>query len=373
MDFELNVEQKMLQKSAREFLRKEVSKDLIMELMSSEKGYSPQIWKKMANLDWMRLPFSEAYDGYGGSFLDLAVILEELGRSALPSPFFSTIVVCGSLLQQFASEAMKRAHITKIASGKHIISLAHLSDRNGCQDGPVDMVAEPHENQYRLSGKSFFVPWGDVADFVVCAAETPSGVTLFMLDARTTEMTFEKLITINGIGHSCNIEIENQLVSPDQIIGEAGKGREQIAQISSAISTGLSCRCVGGMQKTIDMTIEYANGRKQFGKPLAAFQAIQHYFADMVSLAEQSKYAAYYAAWRISERLDCRKDAAIAKAWCGESFKDITKLAHQITGAIGYTEEYDLHLYSKEAKRLEVIWGTGAEHRRIVASEMGLN
>ena len=155
-------------------------------------------------------------------------------------------------------------------------------------------------------------------------------------------------------------------------MGEIGKGWGYIEKIWPKISAILSCECVGGMSKVVEMTTNYVNERVQFGKPLAALQVVQHMCVDMSMKAETSRHAAHYAAWRVSEGHESEKDAAAAKAWCGESYKDVTKIAHQVTGGMGFTEDYDLHLYTKHAKKLELLFGNEAFHRSIVADDLGL-
>ena len=372
MDFDLYKDQILLRNSVREFLKKEVPKDLIRELMHDEKGYSPEIWKKTAELGWMGLPFDEKNGGYGGTFLDLAVILEEFGRSALISPFFSTVVVCGLLLQDFASREMKQEYIPKISEGNCIASLALIGGNGDYNLNAVSVEAESSGDSFKLNGSAFFVPYAHVADNIICAAKTPQGITLFMLDAKAAGMEAICLKTITGEAQDCVVNFKNVEVSSAQVVGEVGKGWDYIEKLLPKVSACLSCECVGGMDKVKEFTIDYLNNRRQFGRPISAFQAVQHYCSDMAIMAESSRHTAYYVAWLISEGLECKKDAAIAKAWCSEAYKEVTKIAHQITGAIGFTEEYDLHLFSKNAKKIEVLFGNGAFHRNIVADEMGL-
>jgi len=372
MDFDLNEEQIMLQDSARKFFRKEVPKDLIRGLMHDEKGYSPEIWKKMAELGWMGLPFGEENGGYGGTFLDLAVILEEIGRSALSSPYFSTVVVCGLLLQDCASREMKQEYIPKIVAGNCIASLALIGKNGDYSRDAVGVEAESSGNNYKLNGSAFFVPYAHVADNIICASKTPQGITLFMLDAEAAGIEAIRLKTITGEAHDCIVNLKNVEVASAQVVGEVGKGWDYIETLLPKVSVGLSCESVGGMSEVMEFTIDHLNQRRQFGRPLSAFQAVQHYCSDMAIMTESSRQTAYYAAWLISEGLECKKDAAIAKAWCGEAYKNLTKIAHQVTGGIGFTEEYDLHLFSKNAKKIEVLFGNGAFHRNIVADEMEL-
>ena len=374
MDLNFDEGQQILSETARKFFEKEVPKTLIRELLVDEKGYSPEIWKKMSELGWIGLAFDEKYGGYGGKFIDIAIIFEEMGRAVMPSPFFTTVILSGLLIQEFASDEIKNEIIPKIVEGEYISTLALTGKTGLYSKNEITLEANPTGNGYLLNGSSFFVPYAHVADKIICAAKMPQKeeVSLFIVDGKAKGLEALQLKTINGDGIDCVVNMKDVEVASDQIIGEIGKGWECIENHWPKIATALSCECVGGMSQVVEMTVQYVNERIQFGKPLGTLQAIQHICADMHMKSETSRYAAYYAAWNVSEGLECKNDSAIAKSWCGGSYKDVTKLAHQVTGGIGFTEEYDLQLFSRNAKKLELFFGDVSFHRSIVADNLGL-
>jgi len=376
MDFNFNEDQRILTDMARKFFEKEAPKSLVRETMHDRKGYSPPMWQKMGELGWMGLAFDEKYGGYGGSFLEVAIIFEEMGRAAVPTPFFSTVILSGLLLQDSGSEELKRKHLTKIAGGECISTLALVGKSGVYSKEEIGLEAKAVGDHYLINGAASFVPYAHVADNIICAARTPpasgEGVTLFIIAGKAEGIEIIPLKTIVGEGVDCVVNMRDVKVNQGQILGEPGKGWECIERLWPKIAVALSCKCVGGMKKAMELTIAHVNERVQFGKPLAALQVVQHMCAEMFIKSETSRHAAYHAAWLISEGLDCEKEAAIAKAWCGEAFKDVTKIAHQLTGGIGFTEEFDLHLYTKNAKNLELLFGDGVFHRNVVAGRVGL-
>ena len=374
MDFNFNEDQRILIDTARRFFEKESPKSLVRELIHDSKGYSPEVWQKMGELGWMGLAFAEEYGGYGGSFIDIAIIFEEMGRAVIPTPFFSTVVLSGLLLQDFGSPELKRKYLPKIGEGKCISTLALVGKEGLYSKSGVGLEARPEGEHYHLNGTASFVPYAHVADIIVCAARTSSGegVTLFLIDGKAKGLEAIPLKTISGEGVDCVVNARDVKATPGQVVGEPGKGWEYLERLWPKIAVVLSCQCGGGMKKVVELVTSHVNERVQFGKPLSTLQVVQHMCVDMFIKSETSRHAAYYAAWLISEGLDCEKEAAIAKAWCGEAFKDVTKIAHQLTGGIGFTEEFDLHLYTREAKKLELLFGDGAFHRNVVAGRVGL-
>ncbi|MEE4352856.1 MAG: acyl-CoA dehydrogenase family protein [Desulfatiglans sp.] len=376
MDYTFDEEQIMLVDTARKFFEKKAPPAVLRELLAEEKGYLPDVWTEMGELGWTGLVFSEEYGGYEARFVDLAVIFEEMGRAAFQSPFFATVVLSGLLIQDSGTEDIKNIYLPKIAGGGYISTLALVGQAGHYHKDDVAFEAEPVDGGYRISGTSIFVPYAHVADNIICAAKTPSvgpgAMTLFAVDAKSPGVETKPMKTVAGDGNECVVRIKDVDVSKAQIIGEAGKGWESIENLLPRISALLSCECLGGMDKVVEMTVNHVNERIQFGKPLSAFQAVQHMMADMSCKTETSRHVAHYAAWRISEGIESEKEAATAKAYCGEAFKDVTKLAHQVSGGIGFTEEYDLHLYTRNAKKLELLFGNGSFHRNRVADKLGL-
>lgn len=376
MDFSFNKEESLLRKSAAEFFKKECPPSFVSEMLEDEKGYSPAMWQKMADLGFTGLIFDEKFGGLGGTFLELSIIMEEMGRALLPAPFFSTVILSGLILQDFAGDSLKDKYLSPLAFGEAISTFALTGEAGFNSTEESGWSAEKKGDGYEISGSALFVPYAHVSDIVLCNANVmDSGVeqggTLFVLDMKNAEAQILPMPSISG-DRLCEVIIKGCKVSPDNIIGEIGQGEVYIERVWPKIATAKCIEMVGAIQQVLDMTVSYVNDRKQFGKPLAAFQAIQHLCADMAIQLETSKVIAYQAAWTINEGLSGQKEAAMAKAWCSQAFKDVAKMAHQALGAIGFTEEYDLQLFTKRAKAWELTFGDIDFHRETVATYMQL-
>jgi len=377
MDLALSEEQEMLKKMARDFLTDKFPKTAVKQIEETEPGYSPEIWQEMAGLGWMGLVFPEKYGGAGMSFLDLAVLLEEMGRACLPGPYFSTVILGGLPILDIGSEEQKQEYLTKIASGELIFTLA-LTETSARYDATsITVKATGQNNDYILSGTKLFVPDAHIADYILCVARTgdgakaEDGITIFIVDAKSpgTSCTVLKTIANDKL---CEVVFDQVKVAKENILGELDQGWSEIKKIIQRAAVAKCCEMVGCIQQALDMTIDYAKERKQFDRPIGSFQVIQHYCADMLTDVEGTRLSTYQAAWMISEGLPCTQEVAIAKAWAGEACQRVMALAHQIHGAIGVTIDHDLQYYTRRAKAAEVTFGDVNFYREIVAHEMGL-
>jgi len=377
MDLGFSEEQEMLRTTARDFLTNECPSELVKQLAADEKGYSPEMWKKMAELGWMGLTFPEEYDGMGMTFLDLVVLLEEAGRACLPGPYFSTVVLAGYTIMEAASEEQKKELLTKIANGDLIVTLAVTEPSARYEPDAITVKASPDKDDYVINGTKLFVPDANVADYIICVARTKDGaspeegLTLFLVDAKSPGISTTLLKTIAG-DKQCEVIFEDVRVPKGNIIGELDKGWPVVEKVLEKATVGLCAQMVGGAQKTLDMSVEYAKERVQFGRPIGSFQAIQHYCANMVTDVDGSKYITYEAAWKVSEGLPATMEVSMAKAWVSEAYRRVTLLGHQIHGAIGFCEDHDMPLYFKRAKGSEPTFGDADFHREMVAKQLGL-
>lgn len=377
MDLGLSEEQEMLKTSARDFLQRECPKKLVKQLDESDEGYSPELWRKMAQLGWLGLLFPEEYGGSGGSFLDLVVLLEEMGYNILPGPFFSTVVLGGSPILAAGNEEQKKELLPNIANGEAILTLA-LSEPSVRYDAAaVKATAEARNGEYVINGTKLFVPDANVADFLLVVARTretanpESGITVFLVDAKSPGLRTTLLKTL-ARDKQCEVVFEDVSVPKENILGELDRGWPTVQDILQKATVAKCAEMVGGAQAALDMAVAYAKERVQFNRPIGSFQAIQHYCANMVSDVDGSRFVTYKAAWKVSEGLPATMDVAVAKAWTSGAYGRVTLLAHQIFGAIGFTMDHDLHLYYRRAKASEMMFGDGAYHRAIVARELGL-
>jgi alkylation response protein AidB-like acyl-CoA dehydrogenase len=373
--FRLSQEQEILKNTARKFLQKECPMAFVREMISNERGYSPSIWKSMAELGWMGLLFEEKYAGSAATFLDLSIILEEMGRALLPGPFFSTVILSGITIMETANEKLKKKFLPSIASGDSIMTLALTEREASYTADEIKTRASPRGNAFSLNGVKMFVPDAHIADYIIIPARSAgshrSGISLFIVEAKDKDVRIQPLKSIHHL-KQCKVLLVDVHVPQGNLLGKQGQGWSYIESLLPKAVAGKCCQMLGAMYKVFEMTLHYAQERHQFDRPLSAFQVIQHYCADMAIDLESSRLITYEAAWRLSTGLPSTKEVAMAKAWCSDAFKKLGATSHQIHGAIGFTEEYDLQLFSRCAKAWELELGNGNFHREIVARQMGL-
>jgi len=374
MKLTLTEEQEMLKKTARDFLADKCSKKFVKQMEESETGYSREFWQEMAELGWMGLAFPEKYGGGDMSFLDLAVLLEEMGRACLPSPFFPTVVLGGLSILDVGSEEQKQEYLPKLIRGEKILTLA-LSEPgyHNYDASSVAVEATLGDDNHIINGTKLFVPDAHIADYFLCVARTKpkNGITIFLADAKNPRIKYTVLKTIAG-DKLCEVVFDQMPVPKANILGRLNQGWNAVQKIIQRAAVGKCCEMVGNIQRVLEMTVDYAKERKQFDRPIGSFQVIQHYCADMATDVDSARFSTYQAAWMLSEGLPCTKEVAIAKAWVGEASQRVFDLAHQIHGAIGVTIEHDLHFHTRRAKAAELAFGDANFYREIVAREMGL-
>jgi alkylation response protein AidB-like acyl-CoA dehydrogenase len=374
MKLTLTEEQEMLKKTARDFLVDKCSKKFVKQMEESETGYSRELWQEMAVLGWIGLAFPGKYGGGDMSFLDLAVLLEEMGRACLPSPFFSAVVLGGLPILDVGSEEQKQEYLPKLIRGEKVFTLALTEPGYHNYDASSVTVEATRDNgNYIISGTKLFVPDAHIADYLLCVARTKpkSGVTIFLADAKNPRINYTVLKTTGG-DKLCEVVFDQIPVLKANILGRLNSGWSAVQKIVQRAAVGKCCEMVGNIQRVLEMTVDYAKERKQFDRPIGSFQVIQHYCANMATDVDSARFCTYQAAWMLSEGLPCTKEVAIAKAWIGEASQRIFSLAHQIHGAIGVTIEHDLHYYTRRAKAAELAFGDADFYREVVAKEMGL-
>lgn len=378
MDFHLTEEQKMLRESARDFLTAECPKTFVRAMEKDDRGYTAEIWKKMADLGWMGIAFPEAYGGIGGDLLDLLLLLEEMGRACLPGPFFSTVVLGGFTLLEAGNESQKKEFLPLIAGGDRILTLAHI-EPGSIQFDPffIQLTAQPGENHYTLEGTKLFVPHARMAGWLICAARTqgepssPEGISLFLVGSGSPGLTWELLETV-ARDKQCAVRFQGVKVPADNLLGPLHGGAPVVEKVIAKAALAKCAEMVGGAQFVLDMCVSYAKEREQFGKLIGTYQAVQHHCANMLIFIEGARYITYKAAWTLSRGLPSAKLIAAAKAWASDASKRVAALGHQIMGGTGYMEEHEMTLYSRRAKAAEVAFGDAGYHRKIVAGEIGL-
>jgi len=374
MDLGLNEAQQMLKNSAREFLDAECPDTMVREMEVDERGYTPELWGKLAEQGWLGLIFPERYGGVGLTFLDLSILLEEMGRAMLPGPFFSTVVLGGMAIMDAGSDEQKQEYLPRIAEGQIIVTLALTEPSARWDAAGVQLTATPSGDGYVLNGTKLFVPNAHVSDYLVVAARTGTGaedVTLFIVPRGTDGITQTLLQTIASDRQS-EVVFDDVKLPGSAVLGGVNAGWATVARVLDWGAIGKCAEMSGGGQQVLDMTVEYVKQRTQFGRPIGSFQAIQHHCANMATDVEGSRYITYQAAWRLSEDLPAKREVAMAKAWVSDAYRRVCALGHQSHGAIGFTKEHNMQLFSRRAKAAELAFGDSDYHLEAVADSVGL-
>ena len=371
MDLALSEEQEMLWKSARDFLTSKVPKTLVRQMEEDEKGYVPELWKEMADLGWVGLPFPEQYGGGGFKFLDLVVLLEEMGRACAPGPFLSTVVLGALTVLELGTEEQKKAILPRVAKGEAIVTMAiaepHAIYRPDCFEVEARHVA----HHYTISGTKLFVTDAHVADYIIVAAKTQGGVTLFLVDVKAHGVTCTLLPAMFG-ERQCEVKFDNVKLTRSDMLGGLNRGKEYLERVMRRAAVARASEVLGGLEYVLEISVQYAKDRIAFGKAIGSYQAIQHHCANMLNDLDSCRCMTRRAAWLVSEDLPCALEVSLAKALMGQASRRITALGHEIHGAMAFQHDHDMHLFTKQAVVAEASFGNNAYHGEIVAKELGL-
>ena len=378
MNFDLSEEQQILKDAAHSFLVKECPGTFDREMEKSEKGYTPELWQKMAELGWIGLLFPESHGGSEGSFLDLAVLLYEMGYACLPGPFFSTAVLGGITLLEAGSDAQKKDVLPGVARGETVLTVAWTETRGIYSAEGISLKAEGQDDHYSLSGNKLFVPDAHCADMIICAARTEDpvedkkkGISLFLVDGKSPGLSVHSLDTIGG-DKQCEVTFDKVRVPKENLLKKPGQGWSVLNKVLHKAAVAKCCEMSGGAQRVIDMAVPHVKEREQFGRAIGSFQAVQHHCANILTFVDTSRFMSYQAAWRISEGLPYEKESSMCKAWVSDAYRQLLLLGHQVMGGMGFMEEHDLQLYFRRAKAAELAFGDADFHREIVAQQMGM-
>jgi len=373
MDFGFSEEQEMLRSMARDFLAKECPMTWVRQMMDDDRGITDAVWSKMAELGWMGLILPEEHGGSGLGFVDLIVVLEEMGRSVMPGPFFSTAVVGAVALLEGGSAAQQAEWLPRLAAGDLRVAFAHLEPSARQDPDGVQVTATQHEGGLRVDGTKLFVGDAVGADLLVTVTRAPGtsgveGVQVVLVDAATAGVTITPLKTMDQTRKLAEIRFEGVSVPAGRVLERAGGGWPLVERIVDRGKVGLCAEMCGGAARVLEMSVDYAKVREQFGRPIGSFQAIQHKCANMLVEVESSKSITYYAAWAVANDVpDAPLAAAMAKAYCSDAYRHTAAEGIQIHGGIGFTWEHDMHLFFKRAKSAEVTFGDATWNRELVA------
>ncbi|HEY5578424.1 MAG TPA: acyl-CoA dehydrogenase family protein [Acidimicrobiia bacterium] len=371
-------EQELLRETARRFLEQKCPPSSVRALMESDEGFDPSIWKEIADLGWQGIAIPEAYGGAGSTMLEQAVLMEEMGKVLFPGPYLASAVLAANTIMLAGSEEQKRDLLPEIASGERIVTVAFAEPEGLWDASGVQLEALRAGGEFVLTGTKMFVLDGHIADVVIVAArtgkgETAEGISLFLVPGEADGLTRRRLETMDMTRKQAELSLESVRLPRSALLGEEGKGWEPLETAIRVAVVALAAEQVGGAQKCLDMSVEYAKVRVQFGRPIGSFQAIKHKCADMLVQVESARSAASYAAWAAaSAPEELREAAPVAKSYCSEAFFFCAAENIQVHGGIGFTWEHDAHLYFKRAKSSELLFGDPVFWRRQLADELGI-
>jgi len=371
MNFAFSEEQEELRGVVRSFMEAKSAEAAVREQMETDNGYDEAVWSQMGEqMGLQGLVIPEEHGGSGYSFIELVVVLEEMGRALLCAPFFSTVVLGATTLMHSGDDAAKAAHLPGIASGETIATLAFTEENGKWDESGITATAKADGDNFVIDGTKMYVLDGNTASLIIVAARTDKGVSLFAVDGGAAGLTRTALATMDQTRKQSKLEFA---ATPGTLIGEEGKGWDVLSSVLDLAAVGLAAEQVGGAQMCLDMAVEYAKVRVQFGRPIGSFQAIKHKCADMLLEVESAKSAAYYAGWCAAEMNDeLPSVASLAKAYCSEAYFHASAENIQIHGGIGFTWEHPAHLYFKRAKSSELLFGDPTYHRELLAQRIGI-
>ena len=371
MNFAFSEEQEELRASVRRFLTEKSPETEVRRLMDTTEGYDPAVWSQMADqLGLQSLTIPEEFGGSGFTYVELIVVLEEMGAALLCAPFFSTVALAANALMTSGDDEAKKDLLPGIASGETIATLAITEDNGRWDFSGIECAATQSGDGWVINGHKMFVIDGHVANLVVVAARSAAGVSLFAVQGDAAGLTRTPLPTMDQTRKQARLEFA---ATPAKLIGTDGGAEPGLSKTLDLAAVALAAEQVGGAQRVLDSSVEYAKTRIQFGRPIGSFQAIKHKCADMLLEVESAKSAAYYAGWAAAEDSDeLPVVASLAKSYCSEAYFHAAAENIQIHGGIGFTWEHPAHLYFKRAKSSELLLGDPSYHRELLAQRIGI-
>ena len=381
MEYILTEAQEKLKKEARDFLERECTESVVREAREGEKGYSPDLWRKMADRKWLGLVFPKEYGGSGRSLMDLAVLCEEMGRVVLPSPYLSTVVLGGLVLLHAGSRKLRTDILPKIVKGNCILSLA-MAEPEACSDGNawdpagVQLRVAKKGDHYIIDGRKLFAYDAHNAQYILCVARTSTrgnpanGITLFLVDADSPGVE-HPLLSSTAYDKPAEIQFNKVKVPKERMVGEVNAGWPPLARVLQIGAVMTCAQMVGSGQKALELAVAHAKNRIQFDMPIGVHQYVQGHCIDVLWNTETSRWLTYQAAWKLSQGLPCDMEVAMAKAWTSEAHEKACWSAHQVLAGVGYkSQEGVMSLHSMKGNTLKYYLGDSDFHLQRVAAEM---
>jgi alkylation response protein AidB-like acyl-CoA dehydrogenase len=370
MDLTLSDEQRLLRESVDRFIAETYDTDHRRSMAADPLGFSPEIWKKFADLGWLALPIDEAHGGLGGGAIEIGILMEAFGRGLVTEPYLSTVVIGAGLISECGNEGQKQAILPKVADGSLRLVFAHSERAARFDLAHVDTIAMRTADGWRLDGHKTAVLDGNAADDIIVSARLAGDegahgkLGLFLVHSGTKGLGFRDYSRLGG-GRACNLDLTGVQLAADALLGDGSDALLKIEGVVDRALAALGAEAVGIMQIMLDMTLDYTKIRKQFGRPLAANQVIRHRLADMAMHCDEARSIALRAALMAEAEPVARGRAASgAKAKIGKCARFVAEQSVQLHGAMGVTEELDIGSYFKRLLAFDTLFGGSAHHYR---------
>ncbi len=380
MEFAFTEEQEMIRDTAASFLAQESTSAAVRQAMATEAGYDEALWSRICGeMYWQAIHLPEACGGMGLGYVELVATMEQMGRYLLCAPFLSTVAMASNAVLLAGNEAQQAQWLGRIVEGGETATLAFTAGGGDWSCESVTATWRADGDGFVLDGNYRYVVDGHTANFLVVAAREAGssgaqGISLFVIDAASPGVTRTWLPTMDQTRKQASVELASVTVAGDSLLGEPGEGGETLAKVLDLAAIAVAAEQVGGAQQLLDMTVAYTSERVQFNRTIASYQAVKHKAADMMLQIEVARSAVYYAACVASEALsggplgaELAEAASVAKSYCSDAYFAVAGDALQLFGGVGFTWEYDVHLYFKRAKSSEHLLGNGALHRERLA------
>jgi alkylation response protein AidB-like acyl-CoA dehydrogenase len=373
MNLDFSDEQQVLRDMVRGVLAEHSPIEVVRKTEDDPRGYPEALWKQLAEVGATGILIPEAYGGAGQSLIEAAILYEELGRALAPVPHFQSAVLAARLLATAGSEAQQKSWLPRIASGEAILTPAWLEPDGGFGPKGVQLRATPAGDGFELAGTKRHVGFARAASALIVLARTGSGerdIDLFLVDPAAAGITATQLLSLASDAQY-ELRFEKVRVPASARLGAPGSGWQSFERVLEEGIVLLAAQAIGGADRALEITVDYAKERKQFDKPLGAFQAIAHYLADASTKIDGGRTLVYEAAWARSEgRANASQLAAMAKLFACQTYRDVTAMCQQVWGGVGFTIEYDIQLFFRRAKQLQLSWWDTRELEERVAASL---
>jgi alkylation response protein AidB-like acyl-CoA dehydrogenase len=368
MDFDLTETQELFKRSARELFAQECPPARVREMIEKGEPYSDSLWQKLVEQGWTGLFFSEEAGGLGLGMVEMAVAFEEMGRALTPGGYLSTVALAGSLIEKACSAEYRAGRLRAICEGELRATVALLEESASWDVDDVKLQAVEADGGIKLTGKKLFVSDAEAADCIITAARKGSDIVLAFVDRKAAGLNVRAMPGLDATRFLSEVEFNDVTVAEVDVVSDGKVARGALQHALDVATLALSAEMVGGMQWILDASVEYAKTRKQFGKPIGQFQAVQHHCANMLLLAESTRSAVYYAAWVMGNDPEAAPLAvSMAKAYASDAYREVGNLGIQVHGGVGFTWDENIHFYYKRAKASELMFGDASFHRERIA------